>query len=195
MGRSLAPLSRGRIAPSPTKAMSPRSRSWPRILSWFSTQSTNSRRLRSSSPLRSIHARVAISRRSWVRSEAASPPNARRPAAGSPTSMRASTQFSPNTTAVRSSTSAPPASIETSPPLPVPARRGPTSRIDLRNARASQAAAATWRVRLPRARAGRAATSSGTRIRSLEGSAKGSAWTRSMKSVNSEKVHSPSMSR
>ena len=199
-GRSLAPWARGRIAPSGTNAARLRASSWDRRECWFSTAFTKD----SGAPsgrLRNTSARPAIAGSSRVSRSAARWPRIRRPAAGKPTSTRASTKPGPEGSpeiriAVRSRTSWPPASIRIRPLWPDPAEL-PAWGIARRNPRARKSARAVRRARLEASAAGKPAVSPFIRTRTREGGAKGSRATRSTNTVISvsRRAHSPSRSR
>jgi len=173
IGASLAPLARGRMDPSPTKATRPISPSRERRSSWFSTHATKRRSSPSGSCLQ--HSECSASRGSSSQSRrSASRPRMRRPAAGRPARRRSSTQRAATTTALRSSTSWAPASTRTRPLEPDPrAARSPAA-IRAPAARARKSWSAMRRTRLAKSSGGSPASSAVTRRRSFEGAAKGS---------------------
>ena len=169
-GRSESPERRGRIAPSPTKATSPRPGRSPRRCSWSRSRVTCSRRARRSRFRCSKEASATRGRRS-VRSLAAWCPRALRPEAGRPTSMRASTRSAKTATLVRSSTSWPGRPMPTNPPFPVPSGLGIIRCAASANRRVRKSETAVLPAASSVRSAGRSATSRLTMMRIRDGGA------------------------
>ena len=171
-GRSESPARRGRIAPSPTSATSPRPASRSRSASWSRWRATWARS--ASASWRAWNRTAsAIRGRSSVSRRAARRPWMRRPEAGSSAARRASIPSSVKAMVVRSSTSWPGAPTST---------RSPVCEAASASARARKSEVATRPRRSASRSSGKPAAARSTTRRMSEGGAKGSACTWSITS-------------
>ena len=190
-GRSLAPLSRGKTDPSATNATRPREGS--RSLKWFASSTVSTCSLaRSRSTFSGTSARLTTSGNSSSSTARAARPSTLRPRAGRPTAILASTKSLCTTIEVRMRTFWEGRCISTLPLPPEPRSPRTTAWTARSTSRVRKSSKAVLRTRFSKRE--RSKRLSLVLILIRDGGAKGSRWTRSMKSVKSPKSKEPARS-